>query len=79
MSGDPQEIHVDLVEWCREQRANALRNIEIIDRENFRVGADVPQHRLQDHTSKLRATYERIFEQMGNLLKEYGKPDAYDP
>jgi len=79
MPVDPQEFHVDLIEWCREQRANALKNIEIIDRGNFRVGVDVPGQRLQDHTSALRATYERIFEQMGHLLKEYGKPDAYAP
>jgi len=33
----------------------------------------------KDHTSALRATYERIFEQMGLLLKEYGEFDTYDP
>jgi len=78
MLGDPQDFHVDLVEWCREQRANALKNIEIIDRGKFRIGSELPQPLLQDHTSELRATYERVFDQMGLLLKKYGQSDAYD-
>jgi hypothetical protein len=75
----PQQFHVDLVEWCRQQRADALKNIEIIDRGDFRLGAGGQGPVLKDHTAALRATYERIFEQMGHLLKTYGESDAYDP
>jgi hypothetical protein len=78
MSSEPQEFHVDLIDWCREQRATALKNIEIIDRGNFRMGGAQKQM-SKDHTSALRATYERIFEQMGHLLKEHGGFDTYDP
>ena len=78
MSSEPPEHPVDLVEWCREQRAIALKNIEIIDRDNFHMG-DAPGQPSKDHTSALRATYARIFEEMGHLLKEYGGFDPYNP
>jgi hypothetical protein len=78
MSREPQEFHVDLVEWCREQRAAALNNIEIIDRGNFRMG-DEQRKIASDHTSALRATYARLYEHMGELLKEYGGFDPYEP
>jgi len=78
MSSEPQEFQVDLVDWCREQRATALKNIEIIDRGNFQMG-DARRQMSKDHTSALRATYERIFEQMGLLLKECGGFDTYAP
>lgn len=78
MSPEPPEYQVDLIKWCREQRAIALKNIEILDRDNFHMG-DAQGHPSKDHTSALRATYARIFEQMGHMLKEYGGFDPYDP
>ena len=75
MTDERAEYHVDLIEWCRAERANALKNIEIIDRGNFRVGADKPGATIQDQTPELRATYERIFEQMERLLKKYSNTD----
>jgi hypothetical protein len=79
LPGDPQEFHVELVEWCREERANALKTIEIIASGKFRMGDDRFGSIFRDYTSALRATYERIVEQMDHLSKEYGPSNACDP
>jgi hypothetical protein len=63
--------HINLEDWCRNERANALKNIEIIDRGRFRVGEDEPGSAIKDETPDLRATYERIYEQMGRLMEKY--------
>ena len=76
MTNSDQTHHVDLVEWCHEQRANALKNIEIIDRGRFKIGTDEPESAIKDETPDLRATYARIYEQMDHLLEKYRSPQA---
>ena len=71
MSDRTPTLHIDLVEWYREQRANVLKNIEIIDRGHFRVGTDERGSPIKDENPELRATYARIYEQMGRLLEKY--------